>query len=648
MNALSGFLDRASISSISDLADICFDPKVWGDVFNLFLRRSENNKPKPMRQLLLSLVRILQKNPREEARRAQTEYATRRSLAMITDRTESTSVKPALQALECFLTKALISGSDILRARAAINVQSNQSSSDNSTGEPVDLSMSSWSSLGQELISEIFTWVCFPDVAASAGKLVATFIKSLFTLQEGYQMHPVGGLPMWVTPLRHFLGDQPQMIEAVGDYVLPELLSVDSDDTRNFMGTLPFASLHDGTTGNVTESDIILCLITANLAANLKPSNASGKSLLFRIVCLTGLFSMTRIIDLLLDIPNPKTVALGLLDHPNKAIRIQAISIMLRSSSSTDPVPIGHLSRLRDSICYFHIEVDPRTRNAFVALAKEFVPRVMRAISSSRFAVDSCKQALSEGNAEGNPGLDLEQQNKIEDVIRENETIHVQHLSFFELYMSFLAKELRPTVSYQRHITALHVLSAVFRCACSKNTVDSLDVDLIDRDVKWRGYSSFTRSLLRPLFDLLMDPFDDVRSMAASILLIVLENIWKPHFRSLEGEAVQVPLPIAVRGDEGDARLDLPSLLSRVQSTLRTTGRADHADGVGRLYCVIWQFGRKNPDWHVNKSLVTDHLLSGLDEDINVAGTDLRLAVGTRPLHGHLIALRYRQPLSAQ
>ena len=277
MNALSGFLDRAAISSISDLADLCFDLKVWGDILDVFLRRSENNKPKPMRQLLLSLARLLQKNPREEARHAQTEYATRRSLAMITDRNESTSVKPALQLLDCFLTKKLISGSDILRVLAAMNVQANPNSLGNQRSEPVNLSISSWLSLGQELISDIFAWVCYSDVAAASGKLVATFTKSLSNLHEGYQMNPVGGLPLWITPLHQLLRDQSQMLETIGSYVLPELLSINCSDTREFLRTLSFESIQDGTTGDMTESDIMLCLLTADIAANLKFSKASGK-----------------------------------------------------------------------------------------------------------------------------------------------------------------------------------------------------------------------------------------------------------------------------------------------------------------------------------------------------------------------------------
>lgn len=356
------------------------------------------------------------------------------------------------------------------------------------------------------------------------------------------------------------------------------------------------------------------------------------------------MFSITGVVNLPHDFPDHKTLAFGLLDHPDKSIRIQAVSILVRSSSTTGPVSHDNLSRLRHSICYFHVEVDPRSRNAFVALARELIPRVMRAMWSSRTTVDSCKQALSEESAKGSLGLDLEQQHKIEGIIRVNEILHHQHFSFFNFYMNFLASELRPTTSYQRHITALQILSAVIRCACSKNAVGLLEVDLIDRGVERRGHSSFIRSLLRPLFDLLMDPFDDVRSMAASVVLIILENVWEPHFRSLEGEAVQVPLPAAISRDKGDDCLDLSDLLNRVRYTLRTTGRADHADGFARLYCVIWQFGTRNLDWHVYKTFVIDSLLSDLERDIKVALSDLHLAVGTRPLHGHLIALRSRQP----
>ena len=281
MNALSGFLDRASISSISDLASLCFDLKNWGHLFDVFLRRSENNKPKPMRQLLLSLVRVLQKNPHEEARHAQTEYAIRRSLAIVTSRTEKLSVKPALQALHYLLTKNLIGGSDILRVLAAINVQRNPGLSVTRRSfpcfEPVDLSMPSWISLGQEFVSDIFAWLCYPDIAAAVGKLVATFIKSLPTLHEKHQTSSAGGLPLWVTPLQQLLRDQPQTLETIGNHVLPELLSVDYGDTWEFLAMLPFERIGYDTTDDVTEAEIMLCLLSAGLAPNLEISNTSGK-----------------------------------------------------------------------------------------------------------------------------------------------------------------------------------------------------------------------------------------------------------------------------------------------------------------------------------------------------------------------------------
>ena len=69
------------------------------------------------------------------------------------------------------------------------------------------------------------------------------------------------------------------------------------------------------------------------------------------------------------------------------------------------------------------------------------------------------------------------------------------------------------------------------------------------------------------------------------------------------------------------------------------TGRADQADGFGRLYRLIFDF---------NKLVITndrlsvlDNLLSSLLESVRDARGNLSLAVGHSPLHGDLIALRY-------
>lgn len=252
---------------------------------------------------------------------------------------------------------------------------------------------------------------------------------------------------------------------------------------------------------------------------------------------------------------------------------------------------------------------------------------------------------MNEGIEKENTKLDIQEMENAERLLMESETINEQHLSFLKFYMLFLAKELQPTASYQRHITALSILSTTLQCTFTKNTMVSLESILLQQDIEWPGLSHYTRSILRPLLDLLMDPFDDVRSMASLVLSILLETLWKPQFDASEGDGGHQSLPVAIRGDQAENILYLPDLLNRAQTTMRATGRADHADGVARLYCLVWQFCKIDHGWHVTKAIMIETLFSGLEKDIDIARSCLRSAVANRPLHGHLIALRSSQLL---
>ena len=136
-----------------------------------------------------------------------------------------------------------------------------------------------------------------------------------------------------------------------------------------------------------------------------------------------------------------------------------------------------------------------------------------------------------------------------------------------------------------------------------------------------------------------MDPFDDVRKIASLVLLIILKASSKAQTESLERKPIYRFVPFAVNAHRQGRILDLFRLLARAQMMLRTTSRADHADGVARLYDLRWQSCSHEDSWSMN-SLILEELLIGLEEDVNITASDLNLAVGTRPLHGHLISLR--------
>ena len=337
-------------------------------------------------------------------------------------------------------------------------------------------------------------------------------------------------------------------------------------------------------------------------------------------------------------------MALTLLVHRSPDVRIRALSAILQTSSTVAPLSVEVLSCLLSSICHLHMEVDPKSRNNFIALAKDLVCRVLKATWSSENNINSPKNALSHGRTTEHLGLGDNQSGLIEHSLNVEKEVHNLHVNFLRLYMQFLANELLPTASYQRHITALHILSSTLQCASSRYARPSPGLVLFDKAIKWPGSPSYMRSILRPLFDLIMDPFDDVRSIAESLLLTILEGSWKPCFKAHEGDAAQEAIPNAIQSQDEKNRLQLPQILFRAHDTLRTTGRADHADGVAKLHSLIWQFCNLHDEWRPSQTFILESICSDLEMDVKIALSDLRLAVGTRPLHGHLIALRSSIP----
>lgn len=108
LNALCGFIEQCSSSSIPELRNISFTPTAWIKAFDIFLERSERHKAKPMRRLLLKITDILSKHSQDDAKRLLTEYAVSRAIGAICTHQDIASVKPAIQALEHLIHKGVI------------------------------------------------------------------------------------------------------------------------------------------------------------------------------------------------------------------------------------------------------------------------------------------------------------------------------------------------------------------------------------------------------------------------------------------------------------------------------------------------------------------------------------------------------------
>ncbi|KAJ9608869.1 hypothetical protein H2200_006640 [Cladophialophora chaetospira] len=117
--------------------------------------------------------------------------------------------------------------------------------------------------------------------------------------------------------------------------------------------------------------------------------------------------------------------------------------------------------------------------------------------------------------------------------------------SFERSFYDFLKDELSTGISYPRHILSLNSLQHFFEFALNP------------------GLFSTDRTLVAALINLVLDPFEDVRGNAATML-----NMLASQYGDLVAGALS------------------PAFLERVEAMALKTGRADHADAMGRLLCL--------------------------------------------------------------
>ena len=174
---------------------------------------------------------------------------------------------------------------------------------------------------------------------------------------------------------------------------------------------------------------------------------------------------------------------------------------------------------------------------------------------------------------------------------------------FMERYVDFLEKELLPTASYQRHISALKSISLVLKTGVDPNANHVPG----EEQALWRYKVNILRpSLFRLLVDLLLDPFEEVRATALSLI-----GLFPSHISSQEkNSAFERDFSVAQR---------LVTALSRAEALASRTSRADHADTVARLYHALYSTARNGHEtasddsWFGTKLGVVNEILRRLE-----------------------------------
>ena len=341
------------------------------------------------------------------------------------------------------------------------------------------------------------------------------------------------------------------------------------------------------------------------------------------------------------DIDDAQAIATKLLVHSSASIRIAALDLATKTFTSSSPSSTQMLDVIQQVLPYFQTETNPKLRNQYLLHINSLLGKVRRGlpalsksnISHELFANANFIASLKRGQNFINP--------KVRAPFLEKQ------VSFLHWLDEFLVNELQATASYQRHITALKIMLSNDLALKFKNGSNKVvSLSKTDTALIVRGYFHGLR-VTRLLLDLILDPFEDVRSAAALILHKILSNVESTDIffnhdvlmtlnDSISASTFLAPVLHTFQGLFTFA-------IDRAKAMMSFTGRADHADGFGRI-C------RLNFDFHdlIHTSTATgdrfsviEDLLSSLSENIIDAQKAPSLAIENSSMHGNLLALRY-------
>lgn len=332
--------------------------------------------------------------------------------------------------------------------------------------------------------------------------------------------------------------------------------------------------------------------------------------------------------------------------HHSSFIRITALSIVINPASnptiSSSLFPIDILQVLQQVLPYFQTETNAKFRDEYLVVIKSLFAHVRRGL------IPLSREQISHANGNSIVEFGKEEDSTLD--VSRTQTLSEKNATFLEWFDEFLINELHPCASYQRHITALKALLSLGVPSQFKNGVNKV-VSANRTDEEFHNISSeyfLGFQLFRLLLDLIMDPFDDVRSAAALLLGNLLSNVDSTN------RFFNYNISIELEDNEGKNEISnsrplyqilqnlFISTIDRARSSMACTGRADHADGFGRLCQLRFDFYKViNTFTGINDRFsVFNNLLSSLSEDIKGLQDNFSFAVGNSSLHGNLIALR--------
>ena len=319
--------------------------------------------------------------------------------------------------------------------------------------------------------------------------------------------------------------------------------------------------------------------------------------------------------------------------------------MLVTSFSSIRPFTSTVLQLFKLHLGYFHSDTDAKFRNEVISNTKHLIERLRGATALLVRELEQASFKLTQLSM-----TDEKDERKSHDSIA---SLLLSHQQIIEWYAEFLLDELVPTASYQRHITALRAIQLLLNSHISKESFRR-GASMPASSTVWPfTIELFDARSVRLLLDLLMDPFEDVRTGAMVILTLCPpesftecsssksdSNAQERHDEASNGASPGFERPESQSGLVASMKRNplplLTEFIARANQASMNSGRADYADGVARAYKLLHSL---QPSIGHRMKLI-EGLVTDLEDKVVAAEQDLAQAVVNSPVHGNFAALR--------
>ncbi|PYH94631.1 HEAT repeat protein [Aspergillus ellipticus CBS 707.79] len=603
-NALSAFLDAALVSSDESTRQLARSDETWLAVFEVFMARYKDVKPKPMKQVLESLVLLLAKTRQELDRSALCKKIIAATIPSVIVGEPRARLKASFAALEMLLRKNAIPPLEFisLTDQWLRNHPESWTSlfQDPCQALSIDISQYLQGSLSESDTHRITTAILVlgmlargtkAEIAAASGDTMSIFFQKVKAASDAQYF-----VSVWVAPVRHVLLRNLDNLEYMCNYVLQPSFGNDPAGFKAFIEMLPLNSLLAGDMSDAPLAEFMLLFASLQIAKKIglvhedhyipKPGSNDADTALVLKSEVIGQF----------------------LFHRDLTIRIATLSLLITAPSTTKPVSSATMKAILNGLPSMCTESDSYSRGEVLSMIRKLIIRLKGGLLE-----DQDRPVEQKAPANKKPKL-----------ARDGTATR----ACLQEYLDLLKADLRPTASYPRHVSALKTLILFLE--------SGLDYRYAATDgikTKWvTNVEVFEPTLLRLLVDLLLDPFEEVRATSLYVLKLFPRDALFNNATTPGESPVEIPQII-----EG---------LTKAEQLASNTSRADFADTVARLYHIL--FGAAAVDgevvaarWWENKYMVVDTLLKKLEQKLSLHGGLFNSSMRDAPLHGYVSALRY-------